>query len=97
MGARGKNFYNDIMCAYGWESEAKSVQDLYLDGHKEQAAAAVPRDYLASASLVGPRSYVRERVAAYASAGVTYLQLGLVGSLEDKVATVEAMRAMVDG
>jgi F420-dependent oxidoreductase-like protein len=96
MGARGKNFYNDIMSAYGWEAEAKEIQDLYLDGKKEEAAAKIPRSYLESASLVGPRSFVQERVAAYAESGVTHLQLGLSGSLEQKLATVEAMRALVD-
>ncbi len=97
MGARGKNFYNDIMCAYGWEAEAKTIQDLYLDGKKAEAAAAVPREYLAAGALVGPRSHVAERVAAYAAAGVTYLQLGLVGSTEQKVRTIEQMREIVDG
>jgi F420-dependent oxidoreductase-like protein len=96
MGARGKNFYNDIMSAYGWEAEAKEIQDLYLDGKKEEAAAAIPRSYLEGASLVGPRSFVQERVAAFAQAGVTHLQLGLVGPVEQKIATVEAMRAIVD-
>lgn len=96
MGARGKNFYNDIMSAYGWESEAKTIQDLYLDGKKAEAAAAVPREYLAAGALVGPKSHVAERIAAYDAAGVTYLQLGLNGSLEQKVRTVEQMRALVD-
>jgi F420-dependent oxidoreductase-like protein len=96
MGARGKNFYNDIMSAYGWEGEAKHIQDLYLEGKKEEAAAAVPRDYLAASALVGPRGHVEERLAAYEEAGVTHLQVGLTGSLEEKVATVEALRTMVD-
>jgi F420-dependent oxidoreductase-like protein len=97
MGARGKNFYNDIMSSYGWEAEAKNIQDLYLDGKKEEAAAALPREYLSAAALVGPKSHVAERVAAYANAGVTYLQLGLTGSLESKMRTIEAMREIVDG
>jgi F420-dependent oxidoreductase-like protein len=96
MGARGKNFYNDIMCAYGWEAEAKTIQDLYLDGKKDEAAAALPSDYLGAASLVGPLGHVKERVLAYKQAGVTHLQLGLTGSLEQKVATVEQMRKLVD-
>jgi hypothetical protein len=96
MGARGKNFYNDIMSAYGWEAEAKEIQDLYLDGKKEEAAAKIPRSYLEGAALVGPRSFVEERVAAFAQAGVTHLQLGLSGPVEQKVATIEAMRSIVD-
>ena len=97
MGARGKNFYNDIMSAYGWEAEAKTIQDLYLEGRKEEAAAAIPADYLAKASLVGPEGFVKDRLAAYAEAGVTYLQCGLFGSTEQKVRTVETLRTLVDG
>jgi F420-dependent oxidoreductase-like protein len=97
MGARGKNFYNDIMSAYGWEAEAKSIQDLYLEGRKEEAAAAIPADYLAKASLVGPEGFVKDRLAAYAEAGVTYLQCGLFGTTEQKVRTVETLRTLVDG
>jgi F420-dependent oxidoreductase-like protein len=96
MGARGKNFYNDIMSAYGWEGEAKIVQDLYLEGKKQEAAAAIPREYLAAAALVGPVGHIKERLAAYQDAGVTHLQLGLGGSLEDKVTTVETLRTLAD-
>ena len=96
MGARGKNFYNDIMCAYGWEGEAKTIQDLYLDGKKEEAAAAIPRDYLAAAALVGSEGQIKERMAAYAQSGVTHLQMGLSGTLEQKLKTVEKMRAFAD-
>jgi F420-dependent oxidoreductase-like protein len=96
MGARGKNFYNDIMSSYGWEGEAKNIQDLYLDGKKAEAAAAVPREYLEAAALVGPEGYIKEKLAAYKQAGVTHLQMGLSGTLEQKVATVARMRALVD-
>ena len=96
MGARGKNFYNDIMSAYGWEAEAKTIQDLYLDGKKAEAAAEVPRDYLDAAAMVGPLGHVTDRVVAYKEAGVTHLQLGLGGSLEAKVKTVETIRELVD-
>jgi F420-dependent oxidoreductase-like protein len=96
MGARGKNFYNDIMCAYGWEAEAKTIQDLYLDGKKAEAEATVPREYLAAGALVGPKSVVAEKVAAYAAAGVTHLQLGLHGSTAQKQRTIEQLRELVD-
>ncbi len=96
MGARGRNFYNDIMCAYGWEAAAKQVQDLYLDGKKEQAAAAVPADLLAASSLVGPEGYIKDRIAAYAASGVTHLQLTLIGSLEQKQETLEKLRKIID-
>ena len=47
MGAKGKNFYNDLFIRYGYEAEAKEIQDLYLDGKKDEAAAAVPEEFLA--------------------------------------------------
>ena len=96
MGARGKNFYNEIMCAYGWEAEAKQIQDLYLDGKKEEAAAAVPADMLAASSLVGSEGYIKDRIAAYAASGVTHLQVSLVGSLEQKQETVGKLRKIID-
>ena len=72
MGARGKNFYNDLAVRYGYEAEAKTIQDLYLDGKKDEAAAAVPDELVRAASLIGPESYVAERIAAFAEAGVTH-------------------------
>ena len=96
MGARGKNFYNDIMSAYGWEGEAKTIQDLYLDGKKQEAAAAIPREYLGAGALVGPVGHVKEKLAAYKEASVTHLQMGLSGSLEQKRDAVETMRKLVD-
>ena len=75
MGARGKNFYNDLACQYGFEKEAKEIQDLYLDGNKRDAEAKVPLEWLEAGNLVGPASYVQERIAAFAEAGVTNLQV----------------------
>src|SRR5829696_599775 len=54
MGARGKNFYNDLAVRYGYEAEAKKIQDLYLEGKKDEAAAEVPDELVRAASLVGP-------------------------------------------
>ena len=59
MGARGKNFYNDLFCDYGFEKEAKEIQDLYLDGKKQDAEALVPMEFLEAMNLVGPESYVQ--------------------------------------
>ena len=94
MGARDKNFYNTITKKYGYVDEATEIQDLYLSGRKEEAAAAVPRQMLANTNLVGPESYVRERIAAYQEAGVTHLQFSPVGA--DPVKTVEKLRSMID-
>jgi hypothetical protein len=75
MGARGRNFYNDLACRYGFEAEARKIQDLYLDGHKDEAAAAVPDGLLEASTICGPEGYVRDRIAAYKEAGVTSLNV----------------------
>ena len=95
MGARGKNFYNDIACAYGYEKEAGEVQDLYLDGKKDEAAAALPAEWLELSHLVGPKSYIKERVAAFKEAGVTVLSVNPVGP--NAVEQIEMLREIVDG
>ena len=93
MGARGQNFYNALACRYGFEKEAKLVQDLYLDGKKQEAAAAVPAELLESMTLVGPESYVKERVAAFRESGVTVLSVTPVGG--DPVQTIDTLKTMV--
>ena len=75
MGAKGSNFYNDVVRRYGFEEEAAAIQDLYLDGQKTEAEARVPDELLEASSLCGPASYVAERIAAFAEAGVTHLQV----------------------
>ncbi len=75
MGARGKNFYNELAIRYGYEEEAGIIQDLYLDGKKKEAEAAVPAEFLELTTLCGPRSYVAERITAFKAAGVTHLQV----------------------
>ncbi|MGL5810105.1 MAG: LLM class F420-dependent oxidoreductase [Nocardioides sp.] len=77
MGAPGKNFYNDLATAYGYGDAARAIQDLYLAGRQREAAAKVPADWLRAGNLVGPATYVRERIAAFAEAGVTNLQVTL--------------------
>src|SRR5580698_2388224 len=68
MGARGANFYNDMAVAFGYPDEAKIIQDLYLDGNKHEAAEHVPTEWLEKAQLIGPKSYVKERLAAFKEA-----------------------------
>jgi F420-dependent oxidoreductase-like protein len=94
MGARGKNFYNDVMSRFGYAAEARLIQDLYLGGDKARAAAAVPREWLEKSSLVGPAGYVKERIAALSDAGVTTLSIHAAGP--DLVRTVATMRELVD-
>ena len=97
MGARGRNFYNDLARRYGYEDEARTIQDLYLDGKKDEAAAVVPEELVRAVSLVGPESHVAERVAAFRDAGVTTLVLQpLDDSPESRLRTVETMREIAD-
>ena len=93
MGARDKNFYNTICQKYGYVAEATEIQDLYLDGKKDEAAAAVPAEMLERTNLVGPAGYVKERLAAYKEAGVTHLSVNAVGG--DPVRTIEQLRSML--
>jgi F420-dependent oxidoreductase-like protein len=79
MGARGRNFYNDLARRYGYEAEAETIQDLYLSGRKDEAAAAVPAELLELTSLIGPAGYVRDRLAAFREAGVTVLAVQPIG------------------
>jgi F420-dependent oxidoreductase-like protein len=75
MGAKGKNFYNDVAARYGFEKEAALIQDLYLSGRKDEAAAQVPADLVELTNLCGPASYVAERLMAFREAGVTHLKV----------------------
>jgi F420-dependent oxidoreductase-like protein len=79
MGARSRNFYNDLACRYGLEGPAAKIQDLYLAGHKDEAARAVPDELIEGTTLIGPAGYVRERLAAYREAGVTLLTVRPAG------------------
>ncbi len=70
MGSRKQNFYNQLIQRYGFEDAAKEVQDLYLEGKKDEAMAALPDDLIDTVSLCGPKDVVRERLAVYRDAGV---------------------------
>jgi F420-dependent oxidoreductase-like protein len=95
MGAKGKNFYNELMVRYGFEKEAALIQDLYLDGKKKEAEAAIPDAFLELTTLCGPASYVAERVAAFREAGVTHLQVHPIPLGDQSAATlIEAVKAM---
>ncbi|MPZ88654.1 MAG: LLM class F420-dependent oxidoreductase [Nitriliruptorales bacterium] len=76
MGARGKNFYFDLACRYGFEGAAGRIQDLYQDGKKDEAAAAVPDTLVDELALVGPKSRVVERLEAWKASRIRTLILG---------------------
>jgi F420-dependent oxidoreductase-like protein len=94
MGAKGKNFYNTLARKYGFEAEAEEIQDLYLAGKKDEAAAKVPEAFLEGTNLVGSEGQVRERLAAFKEAGVTTLNVTPVGG--DKVKLIEQLRGWAD-
>ncbi|GAB3851527.1 LLM class F420-dependent oxidoreductase [Nocardioides maradonensis] len=93
MGARDKNFYNQLACEYGFEKEAKEIQDLYLSGKKQEAEAAVPLEWLEAGNLVGPASYVKERIAAFEESGVTNLSVSPAS--DDPAATIAQVKEWV--
>ena len=96
MGAKGKNFYNELAVRYGFEREAATIQDLYLSGQKREAEAAVPDELLRLTTLCGPASYVAERIAAYRDAGVTHLQVHPMPLGEQtKPQLIEEVRALL--
>jgi F420-dependent oxidoreductase-like protein len=96
MGARGKNFYHQLATRYGFGEMADRIQDLYLDGKKAEAIDAVPDELVRAVSLVGPRGFVKERLAAFAAAGATTLLLQpLSGDRAETVRFVEELHTLM--
>ncbi|WP_433380488.1 LLM class F420-dependent oxidoreductase [Actinoplanes sp. CA-142083] len=91
VGARSRNFYHDLVARYGYEAEADKIQELYLAGRKDEAAAAVPAELLERTSLVGTASYVRDRLQAFAESGVTVLNVTPVGDSARLLAQVREL------
>jgi F420-dependent oxidoreductase-like protein len=93
MGAKGKNFYNDLAGRFGFAEAAGTVQDLFLTGRKEEAAAALPQELVDGVMLIGSPGRVAERVAAFAEAGVTTLNATpLARTHEQRVKDVAALK-----
>ena len=92
MGSRRQNFYNDLVRRYGFEDAAAQVQDLYLDGKRDQAGAALPDSLIDMVSLCGPRDVVADRLAAFREAGVGTLALmPMAFDRQDRVAQLRAV------
>jgi F420-dependent oxidoreductase-like protein len=95
MGARDRNFYNQLFTRYGYEAEAKEIQDLYLAGKKAEAAAAVPASFLEETSLCGDEGYVKERIAQFKDAGVTVLNVTPIAKdLEGQARLIEKVKEL---
>ena len=76
MGARGANFHHDVAVRLGYDAEAKRIQDLYLDGKKDEAAAAVPTQLVEELALIGPEDKIRDDLEAWRESIVTTLVVG---------------------
>ncbi len=93
MGPKGRNFYNDLARRYGFEAEAETIQDLYLEGKKSNAADAVPDELLRRTSLIGPAGHVRERLEILRASGVTTLNVTpIAGTAAERVRLIERIR-----
>ncbi|GMU46581.1 MAG: LLM class F420-dependent oxidoreductase [Porticoccaceae bacterium] len=92
MGARDKNFYNDYAKRLGYEAEAVKIQDLYLAGRKDEAAAAVPDALVDACNLVGPPARIRDRAQRWAAAA----KRGEVGTLLLSDANTQAVELMAE-
>lgn len=96
MGAKGRNFYHSLATRYGFGEAADRIQQLYLAGRKQEAIDAVPDDLVRDVSLIGPRGFVEERVAAFAAAGVTTLLANPVtGDPAEYVRYVDELRQLL--
>src|SRR5436190_2619284 len=94
MGSREKNFYNALVRRYGFEEAAQEVQDLYLSGKKDEAAAALPAELIDKTALVGPVDRVKERLELYREAGVgTLITTPIAPDMEGRS---KMMRALAD-
>jgi F420-dependent oxidoreductase-like protein len=94
MGSRKQNFYNQLVVRYGYEAEAKTIQDLYLEGKREEAMAAIPDELIDMVSLCGPKDVVRDRLAAYRDARVG--TLGVTPTAFGRDERLEQMRLLAE-
>jgi F420-dependent oxidoreductase-like protein len=76
MGAREMNFHFDVFCRLGYEAEARKIQDLYLEGRKDEATAAVPRRMVEEIALIGPKEKIRDDLEAWKASRVTTMLIG---------------------
>ena len=97
MGSRRQNFYNNLVQRYGFETAAAEVQNLYLDGKKEAAGAAIPDELIDMVSLCGPRDAVRDRLAAFRDAGVgTLMVTPMAFGADDRIAQLRAVAELAE-
>jgi F420-dependent oxidoreductase-like protein len=97
MGSRKQNFYNALMRRYGFEEAADTVQELYLAGKKDEAAASLPGELIDTVALVGPPDIIRERLRVYRDSGVGTLMISpMAWTFEERVAQLRTIAELVE-
>ena len=97
MGAKDKNFYNQVFRKYGYEAEAEAIQELYLSGRKSEAEAAIPQSYLDATSLVGSPGFVKDRLVALKEHGVTSLNVSFLGTTsQERINHCDALKNLIE-
>jgi alkanesulfonate monooxygenase SsuD/methylene tetrahydromethanopterin reductase-like flavin-dependent oxidoreductase (luciferase family) len=97
MGSRKQNFYNALIRRYGFEKAADTVQELYLAGKKDEAAASLPGELIDTVALVGPKDVIRERLRVYRESGVGTLMISpMAWTFEERVAQLRAIAELVE-
>jgi F420-dependent oxidoreductase-like protein len=94
MGSRRENFYNRLAVRMGYAEAAGRVQDLFLERRHREAAEAVPFEFVDRTALIGPAERIRDRLHAYADAGVTTLSVAVHSGTVDE--RISQLRALVD-
>ncbi|MBT4161504.1 MAG: LLM class F420-dependent oxidoreductase [Gammaproteobacteria bacterium] len=96
MGAKEKNFYNQVFRKYGYDEEAELIQNLYLSGRKSEAEAAIPDSFIEATTLVGPEGFVKDRLQALKAHGVTSLNVGFLGTTtEERVQNCDKLSNLI--
>jgi F420-dependent oxidoreductase-like protein len=88
MGAKGRNFYNDLAVRYGFEAAAAQIQELYLSGRQGEAMMAVPAELIDEVALVGPKERIQERLSRWQNSTITTLNIS--------VFNMDALRLMAE-
>ena len=94
MGSREKNYYNQLWCSYGYEEEARRIQDLYLDRRKDEAMATISDEMVDLTTIIGPAGECRERLEELGKVGVGEVSLALSVPGNDPMETAAALKAL---
>jgi F420-dependent oxidoreductase-like protein len=96
MGSKDKNFYNAAFTRQGFGDDIRAVQDLWLSGHREDAAARVPVELGLKTNLLGTPAMIKDRLGLYRDAGISTIQAKLAGDRQNRVETAAQLVELVD-